>query len=244
MRIKVINPNTTASMTEGIERAAKLYARPDTEIIAVNPKNGPASIENYHDESLAAVGLLEEIHQGEQEKVDAMIIACYGDVGLYAAREVASVPVIGIGEASMYLASIVAARFSIVTVISRSKIILEELLQRYGMTEKCVSIRSTNMSVLDFEENFDRGIENLARESKKALTEDGAEAICLGCAGMVSFVEKLEQELSVPVFDGVTAAVKLAESLVDLGKKTSKIHYFGYPERKEYKGLPLILQPK
>lgn len=243
MRIKVINPNTTQSMTDAIYEAACRYARADTEIIAVSPKNGPVSIENYHDEFTAIIGMMEEVHKGVQENVDAFVIACYGDPGIYAAREIAMVPVVGIAEASMYMASIVASRFSIISVIHRGKMITEELVSRYGMRDRCVSIRTTGLAVLDFEKDPQQGRRALAEESRKAITEDGAEAICLGCAGMVQFAKDLENELGVPVFDGVTAAVKMAEALVDLGKKTSKVLYFKNPEKKEYKGFPAILQP-
>jgi allantoin racemase len=243
MRIKIINPNTTQSMTQGIYDAAISCARPDTEIIAVSPEKGPVSIENFHDEYASIIGVMEEVHKGMKEKFDAYIVACYGDPGLYAAREIADVPVVGIAEASMHLATMVAPKFSVVTVIPRIKLLIEEVVQKYGFRERCASVRTTNMSVLGFEEDPERGMEELARESKKAIEEDGAEAICLGCAGMVKFANDLEKELGVPVFDGVTAAVKMAEALVDLNKKTSKIMIFKYPEKKEYIGFPDILQP-
>ncbi len=243
MRIKVINPNTTQGMTDGIYDAACLYKRPDTEIVAVSPKNGPVSIENFHDEYASIIGVMEEVHKGVEENFDAFVIACYGDPGLYAAREIATAPVVGIAEASMLMASLVAARFSIVTVIPRARLLIEEVVKRTGMMEKCASIRTTNMCVLDFEHDPERGMRELAQESRRAVEEDGAEAITLGCAGMARFAADLEKELGVPVFDGVAPAVKLAEALVDMRKQTSKILYFNHPEKKEYKGFPDILQP-
>lgn len=243
MRIKIINPNTTQSMTESIYEAARRYARPDTQIVAVSPETGPVSIENFHDQYVSVIGLLEEIHKGEKEKFDAFVIAAACDPGIFAAREIASVPVVGMGEASMYMASLVAAKFSIVTVIKRIVPLIEEVVRRSGMAGRCASIRATSLSVLDCEKNPDRTTIELTSESKKAVLEDGAEAICLGCAGMVKFANSLEKKLNVPVFDGVTAAVKMAEALVDLGKKTSKALYFKYPEKKEYIGYPAILQP-
>src|SRR5262249_6884441 len=119
MKIHVINPNTSMAMTESIGVAARSVARAGTEIIAVCPTFGPASIESYYDEYLCVPGILDQIRKGGEDKADAYIVACYGDPGLAAAREVTTKPVIGIAEASLYLASILAARFSIVTVIPR-----------------------------------------------------------------------------------------------------------------------------
>ena len=243
MKIKIINPNTTQSMTDGIYEAAISVKNSDTEIIAVTPKRGPVSIENFHDEFASTIGVMEEVHKGMKEDIDAFIIACYGDPGLYAAREIADVPVIGIAEASMYMASIVAPKFSVVAVIPRTTLMLEEVVKRYSMDTKCVSIRASDMTVLGFEENPELGMEKLKAASIKAMEEDGAEAICLGCAGMVNFTEALQEELGIPVFDGVTAAVKMAEGIVRLGKKTSKRLYFKAPEKKKYINFDYI-EPK
>lgn len=236
MRIKIINPNTTQAMTDGIYKAAISVARKDTEIVCVSPEKGPVSIENWHDEIYASIGVVEEVRKGASENIDAFITACYGDPGLYPSREVASVPVIGIAEASMHLATFVAYKFSVVTILPRWKMVMEEVIHKYGLMDRCASIRCTDMEVLEFERDPEKGARLLYEESVLAMKEDGAEAICLGCAGMVEFAANLEQKIGIPVFDGVTAAVKIAESLVDLKKTTSKKLYFNYPMSKEYKG--------
>ena len=208
MKIKIINPNTTQSMTDKIYEAAVSVARPETEIVAVSPEKGPASIDNFHDQYATMTGLIEEIHKGVKENFDGFIVAAACDPGLYAARQIASVPVVGIGEASMYMASMLAANFAVVTVIKTIRPLLQEVVERSGMKDKCVSIRSTSMSILEYENDPERGLRELTNQSKKAVNEDGAEAICLGSAGMVKFAAGLERELGVPVFDGVSAAVK------------------------------------
>jgi allantoin racemase len=228
-------------MTESIFNSARDCARPDTEIIAVSPEKGPISIENFYDQFWAVTGLLEEIHKGIRDGYDAYIIAAACDPGINPAREISPVPVIGIGEASLYLASLVAAKFSIVTVMKRILPLIEEVPRRAGLVERCASIRSTDLTVLDTEHDPSRVIQELKKESKKAVVEDGAEAICLGCSGMVKYVDELERELSVPVFDGVVSAVKLAEILGDLEKKTSKVLTYQTPAKKLYKGLPTVL---
>lgn len=237
MKIKVINPNTTLGMTKGIENAAKSVARPETEILAVSPEMGPASIESYYDEYLSIPGVLVEIKKGEEENVDAFVIACYGDPGLQAAREVTDRPVVGIAEASLYMASMLAARFSIVTVLPRIKTMLEELIANYGMEHRLVNLRTTPMCVVDFDNDPETGMEMLRKEGRKAVEEDDAEAILLGCAGMAEFANSLESELGVPVIDGVVAAVKFAEAMVDIGKKTSKLKTYKHPEEKQIIGL-------
>ncbi len=133
MRIKVINPNTTASMTRRIALAAEAAAAPGTEIIAVSPAKGPVSIEGHYDEAVSVIGLLEEIHAGEADGVDGYVIACFGDPGLLAAREIARGPVLGIAEAAMHAASFIATGFSVVTTLERTRIIAEHLVHAYGM---------------------------------------------------------------------------------------------------------------
>ena len=98
MRIKVINPNTTRSMTDKIGECARAAARPGTQIVAVSPAMGPASIESHYDEALAVPGLLQEVATGELEGIDGYVIACFGDPGLQAARELSRGPVIGIAQ--------------------------------------------------------------------------------------------------------------------------------------------------
>src|SRR5690242_10492662 len=149
MRIKIINPNTTETMTAKIAAAARASASPGTEIIATSPATGPVSIEGHYDEAVATIGLLEEVRKGEAEKCDGYVIACFGDPGLLAAREIARGPVIGIAEAAMRAASFIATGFSVVTTLARTKIIARHLVERYGVEHYCRNIRSTELAVLD-----------------------------------------------------------------------------------------------
>ncbi|MFQ5971218.1 MAG: aspartate/glutamate racemase family protein [Alphaproteobacteria bacterium] len=237
MKIKVINPNTSLEMTESIGAAARSVARPGTEIVAVSPTFGPASIESYYDEFMCAPGTIDEVRKGEAEGCDAYIIACYGDPGLQGAREVTRKPVIGIAEASIYTASILAARFSIVTVIPRIKTMLEEMVANYGFSHKVANIRTTPLYVLDIEKDPPAALETLRQESRTAMEEDDAEAILLGCAGFAEFANELEAELGIPVLDGVVCAVKMAEAIVELGKTTSKYKTYRDPETKAFTGI-------
>lgn len=236
MKIKVINPNTTASITEKIGIAARTVANPGTEIIACNPSMGPVSIEGHYDEALAVVGLLEEIRKGETEGIDGYVIACFGDPGLLAARELTRSPVIGIAEAAMHAASLISTSFSIVTTLSRTRIIAQHLVENYGMSKFCRNIRSTDIAVLEIETDSN-AIKIITGECRQALVEDSAEAIVLGCSGMADLAKEISQEIGAPVIDGVGAAVKFVEVLVGLGLETSKVGALAFPIPKPHKGI-------
>lgn len=241
MKIKVINPNTTASMTQTIGSAARSIASSTTEIIACNPIMGPVSIEDRYDEAFSAIGILDEIRKGEAEKIDGYVIACFGDPGLMAARELAKGPVIGIAEAAMHAASFISTGFSIVTTLGRTKVITRELVERYGMTRFCRQIRAIDLSVLSLEE-ADAKTAVLA-ECRLALKEDDCGAIVLGCAGMADLSVWLSDALGVPVIDGVSVAVKFVEALVGAGLSTSKRGDFAYPISKPYQGSLSVFAP-
>jgi allantoin racemase len=243
MRIKVINPNTTASMTRKIADAARTVASAGTEIIAVNPASGPVSIEGHYDEAIAAAAMLEEIRRGEAEGVDGYVIACFGDPGLLAARELARGPVLGIAEAAMHAASFVATGFSVVTTLGRTKVIARHLVERYGMGHICRAIRACELPVLQLEDPASDAGRLILEECRRARDEDDAGAIVLGCGGMADLTQRLQSELGIPVIDGVTAAVKLTEALIGLGLGTSKHGDLAYPLAKPYSGAYAHLAP-
>ncbi|MFC7157468.1 aspartate/glutamate racemase family protein [Halomarina halobia] len=241
MRIKAINPNTTLEMTENIGKVADKYTSDEVEVVAVSPERGPISIESYYDDYLAIPGLLEEIRKDEGD-FDAFINACWGDPGIDACREVTEKPVVGIAEGSMYVANMLGATFSVATILPRAKDLIEETVLTTGLASKCASVRCTDLTVVETETARDAAVEALLEASTLAVEEDGAEAICLGCAGMGGLDEELEKELPVPVIDSVGAAAVLAEGLVRLGKSTSKVMTYRPPEPKEIKGYPDVYQ--
>ncbi|QIG46678.1 aspartate/glutamate racemase family protein [Nordella sp. HKS 07] len=234
MRIRIINPNTTPSMTETIGAAARAVAAPGTEIVAVTSGAGAVSIEGHYDEAMSIVGLIDAINQ--DPKADAYVIACFGDPGLLAAREIALGPVLGIAEAAMHVASFLATGFSVVTTLERTRVIAEHLVRNYGMEHHCRKVRATNIPVLELENPASEARALILRECERAISEDKSGAIVLGCAGMADLVRHLEKKLGVPVIDGVAAAVKFAEALVGLGLRTSKKGDLAYPLHKPYKG--------
>jgi allantoin racemase len=236
MRINIVNPNTTRSMTVKIAAAARAAAAPGTEVAAVQPDEGPPSIEGYLDEALSVPGLLAEIVKGERAGVGGHVIACFDDTGLDAARVIARAPVVGIGEAACHLATLVAGRFAVVTTLSRSVPAIEHNLVRYGLAPRCARVRASEVPVLDLDEPGSPARRRIAAEIEAAIREDRAEAIVLGCAGMADLAADLSVEFGVPVVEGVSAAVKLIEALAALGIATSKIGGYAPPRAKAYSG--------
>ena len=243
MEILVVNPNTTASMTDKIRAAAEAAASPGTQVTAVNPGVGPASIEGFYDEALAVPGLLAEVAKGEARRVAGHVIACFDDTGLEAARTLARAPVVGIGEAAFHVAALVAGRFSVVTTLGRSIPAIEFNLLKYGLAARCGRVRAAEVPVLALEDKGSDARRRIEVEIEAAKREDRAEAIVLGCAGMVDLAAALSTRHGLPVVDGVTAAVVLIESLVRLGLATSKVGGYAEPLPKAVAGLSVLFPP-
>jgi allantoin racemase len=228
MRIHIINPNTTALFTDGCREAGRAVAAPGSDIVATNPISGPPTAESHLDEAIATIGIVQEVAAGERNGADAFVIACFGDAGLDAAREVGDRPVVGMSEAAVYMAALVAPRFSIVTLPSRTRAQSERVLHHAGLAHRC-TVRAIDVGVADCAEDGAAVYEALLLESRRALAEDHAEAIILGCAGLEKMAAPLSRALSVPVIEGVAAGVKMAEALVSLGLMTSKTGAWGPP---------------
>lgn len=232
MKIKVINPNSTESMTKKIRAFAAAAAGPETEIVATNPSGGPASIEGHVDGALSIPGLLDEIRRGEADGIDGYVVACFDDTGVDACRELARGPVVGICEAAMHAASMVAGSFSVVTTLRRSVPIIEGLVEKYGMQRKCRRVRASDISVLALEREDDQARHAIRDEIRRAAAEDRCEAVLLGCAGMTDLTVWLTKETGLPVIDGVVCGVKMVEALVGSGLATSKIGGYASPRDK------------
>lgn len=236
MHIRLINPNTTATMTAKIGEAGQWVAAQGTRITAVNPQSGPASIESHFDEAISAVGVLDEVRRGEHEEVDGYVIACFGDPGLLGARELTRAPVIGIAEAAFHFATLISTRFSVVTTLGRTCIIAEHLLHSYGFAQHCRRVRAAEIPVLDLEDDGACALGRIVDECRRARDEDGIGAIVLGCGGMADLAGEIRDAVGLPIVEGVTAAVKLAESLASLGLGTSKHGDLAFPRPKAFSG--------
>jgi allantoin racemase len=244
MKIKLINPNTTARMTETMAHCAREAAAPGTRVVAATSTMGPPSIESWYDESLALPGLLAEVAAGERDGIDGYVIACFGDPGLFAARELACGPVVGIAEAAMHAASVIAPSFSVVTTLARTTGMAWHLAERYGMKRFCRTVRATDVAVLDLDQPGSAARRLIVEECRRALDEDGADAIVLGCAGMADLARAVEDEIGAPVVEGVTAALKWVEALVALRLFTAKRGEYARPLAKRYDGPLADFSPR
>ena len=239
-QLLLINPNTTASMTAAIADAARAVAAPGTQVHARQPTFGPASIEGHFDEVIAAAGVAEQVRLADPVP-DAVVIACFGDPGLDAAREAVDAPVLGIAEAAFHAAAMLASGFSVVTTMTRTCVTAERLLQRYGFERSCRGVHGTDIPVLALEAMANDTLAHIEAACRHALQADRSGAIVLGCAGMASLTRTLQQRLRVPVIDGVAAAVKFVEALAALGLRTSKRGDYARPLPKRYEGWAAAL---
>jgi allantoin racemase len=232
--IGVINPNTSRAMTAAIGRTAREVAGPGVRITAVTSAMGPASIESHYDEALAVPGVLAAVRDGELAGADGHVIACFGDPGLAAAREIATAPVVGIAEAAMHLATCLGRSFSVVTTLSRTVGQALDLARGYGFGHACAGVHACDIPVLDLDSAHARA--SIAKACAAARDADGCDVIVLGCAGMTGLAAAISAELGLPVVDGVAAAVKTVESLVALGLRTSKRDEYALPPPKPVTG--------
>ena len=243
MRIKIVNPNTTASFTSACLAAGWAAAAPGTQLTAGQPSSGTPSVECHVEEAVATLGVVEQVRAGEAAGIDAYVVACFGDSGLGAAREVATGPVVGMTEAALYIAALIAPVFSIVTLPMRTRIFAERVLWQAGLDRRCARVRTIDIDVLECEDEATAVFEPFVVEARRAIVEDHAEAIILGCAGLAPLIGRLQVALGVPIIEGVAAAVKLAEALVALNLSTSKRGAWGYPTDKALIGSAAALAP-
>ncbi|OIQ50612.1 Asp/Glu/Hydantoin racemase [Pseudodesulfovibrio hydrargyri] len=226
MRILLINPNSSPAMTRTIANTGKAAAAPGTEVVGTCPPGAPLSIEGHSDGVLAAFHTLKLVE--ESGPADGYVLACFDDTGVDAVRERVAGPVLGIGEAAMHAATMLACRFSILTSLERSVPILEDNAARYGLAARCRGVHAAQLPVLAFEDG--KSAYAVLRDAARAVLErDRSDALVLGCGGMAHLAPRLAGELGVPVVEGVACAVKFVESLVSLNLKTSKTGGYAYP---------------
>jgi len=230
MHIRIINPVITTTWEESTRRTYTDATRPGTQVSVVSLDWGTASIECHRDDALAVPDILTKVLQAEREGVDAVIIDCMDDPGLYAARELVSIPVVGPAEASMHLAAILGHRFSVLTTLERDISMVEDLVARYNLSAKLASVHALNIPVLALSDDGEATLRILIEVSEQAVREDDAHIIIPGCTGLAGLASQIqaglaERECEVPVLDPPSVVMKLAESLVDLGQAHSKRTY-------------------
>jgi allantoin racemase len=238
MRIIVVNVNTSQSMTDGIGEAARKYASPGTEIDAIQPYFGAEAVDCNFESYLSAVSVMDRVLAYEAP-YDAVVLAGFGEHGRDGLQELIEQPVVEICEASAHVAMMIGRAYSVITTLQRSVPPIEDRLRLGGLSDRCASVRANGMSTLEVDSDPAEAVRTIVAEARKAVEIDHAEVICLGCAGMAGLEEAITTELHVPVIDGVGAAVRLAEAVVGLGLKTSKVSTYALPDAKRIIGWPL-----
>lgn len=236
MKLKIIVPIITKLFEAETEKEVKQFLSPDTEIDVECLPYGSASIESAYDEAACAPGILHLAEKAQKQGFDGVFIDCMGDPALAAARERLEIPVVGPGRTSMLFAADLAHRFSVVTVLESVVVLLENLAHEAGVGKKLASIRWVNIPVLELGDR-DKLMNALVEESEKALGEDQAHALILGCTGMMGVADELSAELfrrgyRIPLIYPVSAALKYLETLVNLKLTQSKKTY-QIPSNKE-----------
>jgi allantoin racemase len=238
MRIIVVNVNTSQTMTSVIGEAARRYASPGTQIAALQPYFGAEAVDCSFESYLSAVAVMDRV-VAYDEPYDAVVLAGFGEHGRDGIAELIEQPVVEICEASAHLAMMIGREYSVVTTLQRSVPAIEDRLRLAGLQDRCASVRASGMSTLEVDRDPAAAILAVVDQARQAVKTDHAEVICLGCAGLAGLEEAITAELGVPVIDGVGAAVRLAEAIVGLGLKTSKLSTFAPPEPKKIIGWPL-----
>jgi allantoin racemase len=212
---------------EGVLRE---IASPGTEIdifgLETNPeKSHLGTVQSGYDAALSTIGDLKCAIAAEEADYQAVIIPCGGDPGIAPLREVLTIPVVPPGSAAKHFCSLIGPRFSIITV-GNGPVKRPEIHERDGLM-KLVSIHPTGLSVPEVRAKPREAYEAMVREGRRAVEEHGAASVTFGCMsmGFLMVDEKLTEEIEVPAVNPVKAAVKMAETLIDLGLTHSKKAY-------------------
>jgi allantoin racemase len=235
MKIMVINPNTSQSMTDHLRLELERVKRPDTHLTVVCPTQGPETIESAYEEAYAIPPTLELVRKANQEGYDAVILACFSDPGLEPAKEISQIPVVGIEESTLHVAAMLGAKFCILTP-KRNRIASKKThVHKHGLDYFLASVRSLDLSVAETDEDPEKTKRRVLEVAQEAVEEDGAEVIILGCAGMAGYAEEIEKKLRVKVLDPSAVALKVAEAMADLGLTQSKRGLFAAPPEKTFR---------
>ena len=238
-KIKVVVPVATTVWNDATKKMMDSYKEGDTELDLVSIKEGPESLECTYDEAHVELSTVKMAEMAEQEGYDGVIIYCFSDPGLRAAKEKLSIPVTGIGEASMHFASLLGNKFTIISAgpsshFPNQRRRVQDKLRLCGFDHKCASVRSLKIPVLDLERQKSEEEKRLFEEARKAVEEDGADVIVLGCGWMLGVEKRISKELGVPAVIPGAAALKICESLIRMGLAQSKRCFTTPPEKKRF----------
>lgn len=235
MRLLVVNPNSSEIVLEVIERSARRAASAGTEIVGMRSPGGTRNIDSAYGDYMSAPHMIEAVRRrvaAEAEgptPIDAVVLAGFGNVGAVALKEVLSIPLVSISEASMAMASLLGHRFTTLTMLDQFIPYQQDIVRLWGFEAKCASVRSIDINVERAAVERETTLAALAEQVRRIVAEDRAEVIILACAGLCDYDRELSEVAGVPVIDPVVAGVRMAESFVTMGVAQSKVRKFALP---------------
>lgn len=229
MKVLVINPNSSSSMSEHMRRELEKVREPSTVVTVVNPETTPLSIESAVEESQAIPATVALAEQGQRDGYAAIVIACFSDPGLDAAREAVSIPVVGIEESALHVAAMLGHRFTILTARRERVPAKLDHVARLGLQDRLASVRPLDMSVLEMDRDSARAKSRILEVGRVAVEQDHAEVLVLGCAGLAGYGRELTTTLDVAIVDPTPVGLKMAELLAGLGLTHSKRGIYAWP---------------
>ncbi|MES3000675.1 MAG: aspartate/glutamate racemase family protein [Pseudomonadota bacterium] len=241
MKLLLINPNISESVSDLIRQEAVRSASPDTQVQVVTARFGVAYIETRF-ESLVGAYATAELAAEHYANADAVIVAAFGDPGLAGLREVLPIPVTGLTEAALASAHLLGHRFSIIAISQRIQAWYREVVDSYGFGARLASIRALDRPLSSIGGVQQEHADALRALAERAVREDGAEAIVLAGAPLAGLARFIKGDLPVPVVDGVSSAVRHAETLVALQPGRARLGSFAPPPLKPNQGLSPALQ--
>jgi allantoin racemase len=230
VKILVLNPNSSDTVTAAIMRSAQGAAAPGTELVGVTTKGGTRNIDSaVGDYFSGAYAIRTALDAVPLHRPDAVVLAGFGRVGLDALKEALAIPVVSIAEASMAIACLLGHRFTTLTMLQQFIPYQQDLVRHYGFDAKCASVRAININVEQCVTDRARTLAELTEQVRTIVAEDHAEVVILACAGLCGYDAELGRLASVPILDPVAVGVSVAESLVRLGLSHSKVRKFAVP---------------
>lgn len=217
----MIIPVTTNKWNENVETDYKKLKRPETAIDIVHLKHGPEAIQSEYDEANATPFILEEVNDSVRHHYDAIIIYCFSDPALSAAREISTIPLVGIGESSQLFAMGLADRIGILATVDQTIPKIRRKLTAKGFSSRFPSIHALNIPVLDYD-HPEKVTKRALDVASLMVNQDKVEAILLGCGSMFNIKEQIQEKFSIPVVAPGEVALKHAEMLVELNLSQSK----------------------
>ena len=230
MKLLVVNPNSSGTVTGAIMESARRAASPGTELVGVTTKGGTRNIDSAFGDYLSGAFMIRTCLEAvEVHTPDAVVLAGFGRVGVDALKEALTIPVVSIAEASMAIACLLGHRFTTLTMLQQFIPYQQDLVRYYGFEAKCASVRAINVNVEECVTNRDKTLRELTEQILKIVNEDRAEVVILACAGLCGYDTELSRLAGIPVLDPVAVAIKIAESFVGLGVSHSKLRKFAHP---------------